>query len=113
MRFLRAVACARIVSSFAAPVRVDWSDAGIELAQVALGFGANELVGPIATKRGLAIADDAAKKVKGEGMVSLQRLKAQEIAGLVRRAGRRVVVVGPRGIEAHEEASSARELEAT
>jgi len=102
MRFLRAVAVARITGPFAARVRVDWSAVGIELAQVALGFGANELVGPIANKRGLTIADDAAKRVKGEGMVSLQKLKTAEIAGLVRRSGRQVVIVGPRGVEREE-----------
>jgi hypothetical protein len=98
--FLRAVAVARITGGRAADVRVDWSDVGIELAQVALGFGANEIVGPIATKRGLAIADDATAKVKGEGMVSLQALKQRELAGLVRRSGRRVAVIGPSGVEA-------------
>jgi hypothetical protein len=97
---LRRVATARITGPLAARVRVDWSEVGLELAQVALGFGASELLGPIANKRGLAIADDATKKVKGEGMVSLQHLKTQELAGLVRRSGRRVVIVGPRGVEA-------------
>jgi hypothetical protein len=100
MQLLRAVAIARITGPHAADVRVDWSEIGIELAQVALGFGANELVGPIANKRGLAIADDATKKVKGEGMVSLQAMKQRELAGLVRRSGRQVVIVGPHGIEA-------------
>ena len=80
-------------------VRVDWAEIGLELAQVALGFGASELVGPIANKRGLAIADDATKKVKGAGMVSLQAMKQRELAGLVRRSGRRVVVIGPSGVE--------------
>jgi hypothetical protein len=98
--FLRAVAIARVTGGPGADVRVDWSDIGIELAQVALGFGANEIVGPIANKRGLAIADDATAKVKGEGRVSLQALKQRELAGLVRRSGRRVVVVGPSGVEA-------------
>jgi 2-iminoacetate synthase ThiH len=100
MRFLRAVATARITGPRAARVRVDWSEVGVELAQVALGFGASELLGPITTKRGLVIADDATKKVKGEGMVSLQAMKQAEIAGLVRRSGRSVVVIGPEGVEA-------------
>ena len=78
IQFLRAVAIARIPGPQAAEVRLDWAEVGIELAQVALGFGASELVGPIATKRGLAIADDATKKVKGEGMVSLQAMKQRE-----------------------------------
>jgi len=97
--FLRAVAVARITGPRAAEVRVDWSEVGIELAQVALGFGASELVGPIANKRGLAIADDATKKVKGEGMVSLQAMKQRELAGLVRRSGRTVAIIGPHGAE--------------
>jgi hypothetical protein len=111
IRFLRAVAIARITGPIGALVRVDWAEIGIELAQVALGFGASELVGPIANKRGLAIADDAEKKVKGAGMVSVQALKQQELAGLVRRSGRRVVVVGPRGVEI--EPPRAQEAETT
>jgi 2-iminoacetate synthase ThiH len=111
MQFLRAVAIARITGPQGAEVRVDWSEVGIELAQVALGFGANELVGPIATKRGLVIADDATKKVKGEGMVSLQFIKQRELAGLVRRSGRTVQIIGPQGVEPEpkpvEEADSA------
>jgi 2-iminoacetate synthase ThiH len=97
--FLRSVAVARITGPVAADLRVDWSEVGIELAQVALGFGANELVGPIANKRGLAIADDATKKVKGEGLVSLQAIKQRELGGLVRRSGRSVVIIGPHGAE--------------
>jgi 2-iminoacetate synthase ThiH len=97
LRFLRDVAIARITGHIGARVRVDWAEIGLELAQVALGFGASELVGPIANKRGLAIADDATKKVKGAGMVSVQAMKQRELAGLVERAGRRVVVVGPSG----------------
>jgi 2-iminoacetate synthase ThiH len=99
IEFLRAVAVARITGPRAAKVRVDWSKTGLELAQVALGFGASELVGPISSKRGLLIADDAQKKVKGEGMVSLQSMKQREIAALVRRSGRRAVIVGARGVE--------------
>jgi 2-iminoacetate synthase ThiH len=99
IEFLRAVAVARITGPRAAKVRVDWSKTGLELAQVALGFGASELVGPIASKRGLLIADDAQKKVKGEGMVSLQSMKQREIAALVRRSGRRAVIVSARGVE--------------
>jgi hypothetical protein len=96
---LRAVAVARVTGARGADVRVDWSEIGLELAQVALGFGANEIVGPISNKRGLAIADDATAKVKGQGRVSLQALKQRELGGLVRRSGRRVVVIGPSGVE--------------
>jgi 2-iminoacetate synthase ThiH len=99
IEFLRAVAIARITGPRAARVRVDWSKSGLELAQVALGFGASELVGPIASKRGLVIADDAQKKVKGEGMVSVQAMKQRELASLVRRSGRKPIIVGARGVE--------------
>jgi hypothetical protein len=99
IEFLRAVAVARITGPRAARVRVDWSKTGLELAQVALGFGASELVGPIASKRGLVIADDAQKKVKGEGMVSVQAMKQRELATLVKRSGRRPIIVSTRGVE--------------
>jgi 2-iminoacetate synthase ThiH len=91
---LRRVAVARITGPFAARVRVDWSEAGLELAQVALGFGASELAGPLANRRGLPIAPDAAKKVKGEGMVAVQALKKKELASLLVMAGRRAVFAG-------------------
>jgi hypothetical protein len=85
---LRRVACARITGPRGARVRVDWSSVGIELAQVALGFGANELAGPVLNRRGLPIADDATRKVKGAGLVSSQLLKKKELFALVRAAGR-------------------------
>lgn len=88
---LRAVAITRLTSPKAARVAVDWSEVGLELAQVALSFGANELMGPIMSKRGLPIAQDAAKKVKGEGMVLVSSLKKKEIGELVRRMGREPV----------------------
>lgn len=89
---LRAVAIARVIGARAARVCVDFGASGLEIAQVALGFGASELAGPIANRRGLPIADDARKKIKGQGMVSLRALKQEEIATLVRRAGREPVV---------------------
>jgi hypothetical protein len=85
---LRRVACARIVGPRAARVRVDWASTGIELAQVALGFGANELAGPVLNRRGLPILADSTQKVKGAGLVSSQLLKKKELAILVRMAGR-------------------------
>jgi len=94
---LRAVALARITGPRAVAVRVDWGVCGLEIAQVALGFGANELIGPIASKRGLPIAEDATKKLKGQGMVAVQLLKTRELAGLLRRAGREPVFVGADG----------------
>lgn len=85
---MREVAVLRVTSPKGAHVRVDWGNCSLEVAQVALGFGANELVGPIANRRGLPIADDATKKVKGQGMVSLQTLQMREIERVLRCAGK-------------------------
>ena len=90
---LRKVAIARITGPRRARVRLDWSDTGLELAQVALGFGASELVGPIANRRGLPIADDVKTKVKGVGLVAVQALRRGELEALIARAGRTVVFV--------------------
>jgi hypothetical protein len=90
---LRRVAVARITGPLAGRVVVDWASVGLELAQVALGFGASELAGPVVTRRGLPIADDRTQKVKGAGLVSSQLLKKRELAGLVRMMGREVVFV--------------------
>jgi hypothetical protein len=91
LSFLRRVATGRILGPRAGRVRIDWSEAGLELAQVALGFGASELVGPIANRRGLPILAETQLKVKGEGLVSAQSIKKKELAGLIRRAGREPV----------------------
>ncbi|WP_394831972.1 hypothetical protein LVJ94_36185 [Pendulispora rubella] len=93
LRFLRDVAIARLTAPKGARVRIDWTECGMELAQVALGFGANELVGIIANRRGLPIAEDSTKKVKGVGAVAVQLLKKQELEGLLQRAGRRTEFV--------------------
>ena len=89
LALLREVAIARITGPRAARVRVDWTRCGLELAQVALGFGADELVGFIATKRGLPIADGA---LSGIGKKSKQELvevvKRRELAECVERGGR-------------------------
>jgi 2-iminoacetate synthase ThiH len=91
LAILRRVAIARIVGPKAARVRIDWEESGLEVAQVALGFGASELVGPIANRRGLPIADASTLKVKGAGMVSVQALKKKELESLLAIAGRRAV----------------------
>jgi hypothetical protein len=91
LELLRAVAFARITSPCApsaAKIGVDWGRSGLEVAQVALGFGASELTGPITRKSGALIRDDELKKVKGKGMVAATALKRREIAALVRNAGR-------------------------
>ncbi|HSQ65090.1 MAG TPA: hypothetical protein VLM85_17830 [Polyangiaceae bacterium] len=99
---LRAVAIARVTGRRGARVCVDFGVTGLEIGQVALGFGASELAGPIANRRGLPIAEDAQKKVKGQGMVSIRALKREELATLVRRAGREPVFADPRGAQRRE-----------
>jgi hypothetical protein len=89
---LRAVAMARITTEAGTKIGVDWSEHGLELAQVALGFGATDLTGPITKKSGTLISADDLKKVKGEGMVASSALKRKEIAALIRNAGRECVM---------------------
>ena len=48
---LRAVAIARVLGEKGARVCVDFGSSGLEIAQVALGFGASEISGPIANRR--------------------------------------------------------------
>jgi hypothetical protein len=86
--FLRAVAVARIAARKGARVGVDWSQRGMELAQVALDFGASDLRGAITRKSGLPILEGERLKRKGQGMVELRAIKRQEIGALVRHAGR-------------------------
>ena len=86
--FLRAVAIARICARKGARIGVDWTKCGMELAQVALGFGASELRGPMTRKSGLPILEGEKLKLKGQGMVELQAIKKREIAALVTHAGR-------------------------
>ncbi len=90
---LRRVALARIMGLRGARVRVDWATTGIELAQVALGFGASELAGPLLSRRGLPILADSTQRVKGAGLVASQLLKKKELSVLVRMAGRVPVFV--------------------
>ena len=88
LELLRAVALARITGAVGGRVGVDWGRHGLELAPVALGFGATDLTGPITRKSGTLISEDELKKVKGQGMVAATALKRREIAALVRNAGR-------------------------
>jgi hypothetical protein len=94
LELLREVAVARITGPRGAHVRVDWTRCGLELAQVALGFGADELAGFIATKRGLPIADG---ELAGGGKKSKRELaqvvKRKELASYVERGGRVAVFV--------------------
>ena len=91
---LRAVALARI--EHGGHIGVDWGQTGLEVAQVALGFGASDLTGPITRKSGLPIYEDETKKIKGEGLVDLAALKRREISLLVKHAGRVASFVGVR-----------------
>jgi hypothetical protein len=85
---LRQVALARITGPVDGRVGVDWTLRGLEIAQVALGFGASDLCGPITRKSGALIGDEELKKVKGQGMVARTALRRKEIAALIRNAGR-------------------------
>ncbi|MDB4946487.1 MAG: hypothetical protein JWP97_6021 [Labilithrix sp.] len=105
---LRAVAIARITGPLDARVGIDWSQCGMELAQVALGFGASELRGPITRKSGLPIYEDEKQKVKGQGMVELRSIKKLEIAALVTHAGRVAVFVEEEG---HRAATAPSEVQ--
>jgi 2-iminoacetate synthase ThiH len=88
---LRKVAVERVLSPDGVRVGVSYTEIGIELAQVALGFGASELRGVLANKRGLPIADDATKRVKGQGQVSAQLLQRKELSEVLAYVGRRAV----------------------
>ncbi|HRG98288.1 MAG TPA: hypothetical protein PLR99_18685 [Polyangiaceae bacterium] len=91
LALLRRVAVLRVELPDAVRVGVNYTETGLELAQIALGFGASELCGRLATKRGLPIAEGATKRVKGRGQVSAQELQRDELATLVGCAGRRAV----------------------
>ncbi|MCL2725886.1 MAG: hypothetical protein FWD69_15775 [Polyangiaceae bacterium] len=94
LEMLREVAVSRIAAAKGARVGVDWTNRGLEIAQVALGFGASDLRGPLTKKSGLPIYDDETKKVKDEGMTSVRELMQREIRLLVKYAGRAAVFVG-------------------
>lgn len=85
---LRSIALARITSARGAKIGIDWGTTGLEVPQVALGFGATHLTGPITRKSGDLIDADALKKVKGKGMVAQTSLRRLEIAALLQNAGR-------------------------
>jgi hypothetical protein len=89
LELLREVAIARVTGPRAARVRVDWVRCGLELAQVTLGFGANELLGRVASKRGLPLAEGALLGVgKRSSLLPAEIVKRRELAGFVERAGR-------------------------
>jgi hypothetical protein len=83
LELLREVAIARITGPRGAHVRLDWNEVGLEIAMVALGFGADELTGrlrPPRTKKGLPVANGA-------------QLRRDELARLVACSQRRPVFV--------------------
>jgi hypothetical protein len=109
LELLREVAIARITGPRGARVRVDWSRAGLEIAQVALGFGASELSGHLVTKAGREIGAD---ELLGVGKKSRQKLaalvKREELAGLIARAGRVAVFAGEGAPEGRERSDRER-----
>jgi hypothetical protein len=85
---LRKIAAMRLTAPIGARFVVDFGVLGLELGQVALSFGATDLAGPIASRRGLPMVDaDEPKKL----------VKRREIAGFVERAGYRPVFVAAAG----------------
>jgi 2-iminoacetate synthase ThiH len=89
LELLREVAVARTTGPRGVCVRVDWTRCGLELAQIALGFGANELAGRIASKRGLPLAEGEKLGVGKKSRLELADVvKRRELEGFVRRAGR-------------------------
>jgi 2-iminoacetate synthase ThiH len=105
---LRKVAVSRVTGPRGVNVRVDWTACGLELAQVTLGFGANELSGRIANKRGLPLAPGELSGVGKKSRRELaDRAKRAELAGYIRRAGRVPVFIGAEGAR---EGSDGREL---
>jgi hypothetical protein len=100
---LREVALRRITGPANARVRVDWTRCGLELAQVALCFGADELSGTILTKAGDLIAEGELLGVGKKSRRELARdVKRRELAACVRRTGRVPLFVGPDGCAERE-----------
>jgi hypothetical protein len=94
--FLRKIAALRLTSPIGVRFAVDFGVLGLEVAQIALSFGATDLAGPIASRRGLLLVDtDEPKKM----------VKRAEIAGFVERAGYRpvFVAVGAEETSGHDE----------
>ena len=89
--FLRKVATARLTVGGA--IRIDAEAVGLQLAQVALTFGADEIVVPI-EKLSLEVYSEAPSVKTEEKKV----LRERELVGLIRSAGRIARVV-ERGVE--------------
>ena len=67
LELLRRVAIARITRG--QRIAIDFDECGFELAQIALGFGASELVGTARSKRGLPLANSTKREKEIEGLV--------------------------------------------
>lgn len=76
------IAIARLATPGARGIAVNLEQLGLELAQTALAFGADTLIGDLSSKRTLPLADGPAAR-------------REELAGLLQRAGRRVRFVEP------------------
>ena len=90
---MRRVASARLSSAPRTPLRIDAEAVGLPVAQLALAFGADEIVTPV--KR-------MSLEVYGEGEQAV--LRERELASLVRGAGRDPVIVQWRDGRAYERA---------
>ena len=94
--FLRAVARARLLGAAGARIRVDIDDVGLQLAQVCLTYGANELVAP---QKKRSIVTDAQGDAAAQAI-----LRERELAALVVAAGRRPLIVETKNGRALERA---------
>jgi hypothetical protein len=98
LELLREVAVTRVCGPRSLRVRVDWAVCGLELAQVALGFGADQLVGRIVNKRGLPLGEGELLGVGKKSRLELADVvKRKELADAVRRAGRNPLFVDADG----------------
>jgi 2-iminoacetate synthase ThiH len=79
----RRIALARLSAAKGARVCLDFGEVGLEIAQVALSFGVSDLTGPLASKRGLPLAEDASKTLA----------RKSELTGYITRAKRTAVFV--------------------
>jgi len=80
---LRRLATLRLTGPIALSIVVDFGAVGLPIGQLALSFGATDLAGPIASRRGLPVIAEDKKRM----------IKRREIAGYVERAGFRPVFV--------------------
>jgi hypothetical protein len=88
---LRKIAVLRLTGRVGARIVIDFGLLGLEIAQVALSFGATDLAGPIAARRGLPMVETD----EGKRMV-----KRREMAGYIERAGFRAVFINTEGVAA-------------